>query len=292
MHGHNSHGGGTEAQAVGFSIGDKGYIGTGQNMNNEFWEFTPDSVCVLSFTSASAIDSTLCEKFCTDFFDQSTNNPVSWQWIFEGGSPPTSDAQNPTNICYNGSGSYNVTLITTDAGGNSDTLLLADFITVFSTPSIPTIAQNGDTLVCSNASSYQWQYNVVNIPGATNQSYIATQSGFYTVIVGDENGCVNSATIEIDLTGINDPANESFISIYPNPSDGIFTVALSHPIPSPFISLEIINSLGEKILSSWEMNAASPFKKELNLNGIAPGIYFVKMRTSLEYLTTTMVITK
>src|SRR5206468_2307082 len=130
----------------------------------------------------STSDTTLCEKFCTNYFDLSTNNPVSWQWIFEGGSPATSNVQNPVQICYNISGTYNVTLITIDSSGNSDTLILNNFITVFSTPPFPTITQASYTLTSSPANSYQWQFNSVDIPGATNQSYDVLQTGYYTVV--------------------------------------------------------------------------------------------------------------
>src|SRR6185295_17234913 len=29
-------------------------------------------------------DTSVCEKFCINFFDSSTNNPTSWQWNFPG----------------------------------------------------------------------------------------------------------------------------------------------------------------------------------------------------------------
>ena len=54
-------------------------------------------------------DPTICQKFCLDYFDQSTNNPTGWMWIFEGGSPATSSQKNPIQICYNTPGAYDVT---------------------------------------------------------------------------------------------------------------------------------------------------------------------------------------
>src|SRR5216110_1665635 len=77
---------------------------------------------------------------------------------FPGGSPSSSANQNPTNICYNNPGTYDVTLITTNVNGN-DTLTLPGYITVYATPSIPTITQTGYTLTASAAANYQWQLN-------------------------------------------------------------------------------------------------------------------------------------
>ncbi len=62
------------------------------------------------------------------FTDLSLNNPTSFAWTFEGGTPGTSDAQNPT-ITYNTAGTYNVTLSVENNAG-SDELMRTDYITV------------------------------------------------------------------------------------------------------------------------------------------------------------------
>jgi PKD repeat protein len=116
----------------------------------------------------------VCEKFCVDFADSSVNDPFSWQWIFEGGNPAVSALQNPSNICYSLAGTYDVTLITETAAG-SDTLVLPDYITF-----IPH-HQLGNFSKWQRAYQYyrfilQWQFNTVDITGATNQVYTATQS--------------------------------------------------------------------------------------------------------------------
>jgi PKD repeat protein len=118
----------------------------------------------------------VCQKFCVNYFDSTSNNAVSWQWLFPGGSPSTSTLQNPTNICYDVPGLYDVTLITTGPNG-SDTLTKDDYITVYSTPPFPTVTQNGYTLTSSPANSYQWQLNSIEIPGATDQSYTVCKQG-------------------------------------------------------------------------------------------------------------------
>ncbi|MCD4665538.1 MAG: PKD domain-containing protein [Bacteroidales bacterium] len=62
------------------------------------------------------------------FSDLSLNNPTSWEWTFEGGTPETSDEQNPS-VIYNTEGVYDVTLTVTNQYGN-DTKTIEDFITV------------------------------------------------------------------------------------------------------------------------------------------------------------------
>ncbi len=254
---------------------------------NDLWKFIPDTSCVnckilsLPHSAFQSSDTTICQKFCIDFFDQSSNSPVSWQWIFDGGTPASSTDQNPAQICYNNPGVYDVTLITTNSYG-SDTLILNSYITVYSTPPFPTITVNGNVLTSSNASGYQWQFNSVDIPGATNQSYTATQTGFYTVIITDENGCVSAATVYVDVTGIENLANGPGFSVYPNPSNGNFTIVFSTGT-SGTVSIELVNTLGQKIFSSKE-DFYSHDKKEIHLNEIERGIYFLEFISEDLYL--------
>ncbi len=219
----------------------------------------------------------ICEKFCVSYVDSSINNPTAWQWLFPGGSPSSSALQNPTNICYNLPGTYDVTLITTNANG-SDTLTLPNYITVYPTPPFPSITQLGYTLTSSSAASYQWQLNSVDIPGATNQSYAILQTGYYTVVVGDANGCNNSTTEYILISGIDEVRNGS-VFISPNPSSGSFTVELFDDFTAAEVSVDVMNALGQKVFSSLEKISSAHWKKEIDLGVVARGVYFIEIKT-------------
>jgi len=227
----------------------------------------------VEFVNFTANDPIICEKFCVNYEDQSTNNPTAWQWYFPGGSPSASTVKNPTNICYNTPGLYDVTLITTNANGY-DTLTLTNYITVYSTPPFPTITQNGNVLTCSPATSYQWQLNAVNIPGATDQSYTATQGGLYTVVITDANGCVNSASILISGVG---ELNDGSLVISPNLSSGSFTISWLNGLTTDKILVVVTNSLGQKVFTANERVSLSEGKKEINMGSLSAGMYFVSV---------------
>ena len=66
------------------------------------------------------------------FEDLSEYDPTSWTWTFEGGTPATSDEENPT-VVYETPGSYDVTLTASNAYGTS-TVTKKDYIVVGDDP--------------------------------------------------------------------------------------------------------------------------------------------------------------
>jgi bacillolysin len=62
------------------------------------------------------------------FMDLSINNPISWNWTFEGGTPSTSNQQNPS-VTYNSAGIYQVSLTCTNDAGNN-TITKTSYISV------------------------------------------------------------------------------------------------------------------------------------------------------------------
>src|SRR4029079_8123219 len=59
----------------------------------------------------------------------STGSPTTWQWVFTGGSPITSNAQNPSGILYTTAGTYTVALYASNAS-DTDTVISTNYITV------------------------------------------------------------------------------------------------------------------------------------------------------------------
>lgn len=63
-----------------------------------------------------------------NFTDYSSGNPTSWTWAFQGGTPSSSNLQNPS-IMYKQSGIYSVTLTVTN-GGNTNSKTMTNYINV------------------------------------------------------------------------------------------------------------------------------------------------------------------
>ncbi len=169
------------------------YYGLGlSTVGNILDAVTLDTGNFVPNSTFTASNTTMCPMQCVDFTDQSSNNPTSWQWLFPGADVTSSIQQNPVNICYSNSGTYDVTLITCNAAG-CDTLLMPGYITVFANP-VPLITLTNDTLLCTPAASYQW-YNVPGglITGATDSFYLPNQNGDFYVMITDSNGCTGTS---------------------------------------------------------------------------------------------------
>ncbi len=89
-------------------------------------EVTPIEVPIADFIGTPT---SIMEGQTVTFTDQSTNNPTSWSWLFSGGTPSTSTEQNPV-VTYSTIGTYNVSLISTNIGGDSEILTKSAYINV------------------------------------------------------------------------------------------------------------------------------------------------------------------
>ena len=124
------------------------------------------------------------------------------QWYL--GASPIGGATNQTYVAT-ASGNYRV--ITT-ANGCPSNSSAATTVTVTPLPATPTITPGGPTTFCSggsvvltssSASGNQWYVGGNPIGGATNQTYTATASGTYTVVV-TASGCSSAPSAGTTVT--------------------------------------------------------------------------------------------
>lgn len=132
---------------------------------------------------------------------------TSWAWDF--GDFSTSAIQNTSHTWAVG-GTYIVTLTVTNA--DNCVGVFADTITIFPpdttcsiTPSVTSPICPGDSvlLTASAGTAYQWLLNGSPIGGATAQTYWASASGNYAVVVSDANGC--PCTTDVVVVTVNPP---------------------------------------------------------------------------------------
>ncbi len=163
----------------------------------------------------SASETSVNTNETVTFTDLSTNTPTSWSWTFEGGTPATSTAQNPT-VTYTTAGSYNVTLTATNAGG-SNTKSIDNYITV-TEPVVAPVANfsgnprsvtEGETVTFSDLStntptSWEWTFEGGDPATSTEQNPTVT---YYTA---------NTYSVTLTVTnqaGSNTQVMENYIEV-------------------------------------------------------------------------------
>jgi PKD repeat protein len=146
------------------------------------WALQPP---VADFTASAT---TVYESQSVTFTDASTNSPTSWSWTFEGGTPSTSTAQNPT-VTYSSAGTYNVSLTAANAAG-SDSETKTDYITVQVQP-----------LNYCTSQGNNWSYEYIGNVTVDSFSNNSGASG-YTDFTGLTVNLTAGDTVDVSLTPV------------------------------------------------------------------------------------------
>ncbi len=221
----------------------------------------------------------ICPGTCTNFTNLSSN-ATSYQWNFSGATPSTSTDVNPTGICYNTPGTYDVSLI---ASGNvgSDTITLNNYITVYPLPPTQGIVQSGDTLFSNTGfTTYQWLLNGNIISGATDYFYVAISNGDYNLFCTDANGCEVESVIFDVTTEIESVVGNLPFAIFPNPVRNHLTIYKSLPASigitrKTAVEISIYNAMGERIYFESENNL-----RTIDCSLLSQGVYWIEIKSN------------
>ncbi len=133
--------------------------------------------------------------------------------------------------------------------------------------------QDSDTVsVTVNAnSSSQLTHTATGTYTLNGQTY--TQSGIYTQIIPNANGCDSTITLNLiinNTNGLKEYTNQIF-SIYPNPTTEIITIDFNkEPINTDYILFDIS---GRSLMSGTLTDS----KTEINLSKLSSGTYYIRI---------------
>jgi lysyl endopeptidase len=242
----------------------------------------------------------VCEGMIVTYTNQTVSGlQATYVWTFQGGSPATSTATNPT-VTYTNQGTYDVRLIATNQFG-SDTTLLVDYITVIDAPNVTTsstvdhIGSPTDGTATADVAggtppyTYVWSngQSTANSNSSTN-TITGLAAGNYNVQVTDGNGCVVSESILVSTnTGVEEQSIEALVSVYPNPAKDMITVEL--PAGKNADVFELFNVIGSRIDT---FSVAGKQKFSVDLKTFAKGVYFLRMNVDGQLITKKIIITK
>jgi hypothetical protein len=228
----------------------------------------------------------ICEGSCINFTNNSQNGS-GYQWYFPGGIPSSNSSFNPPPICYNNSGTYDVTLITTNANG-TDSLTVNNSVIIFPAVQFSGLTQNGDTIfTLPGLVSYQWYYDSTLIQAANNYYLVATMNGNYSVIVTDSNGCSAAATLYNVQTNINDPDLKNNFYIYYSNSTLFFEIDKAVTSED---QLTIFNETGQLLYTYSLQKSLKSDRFQINGIQLSAGIYFVRFESKNGQMTKKIVV--
>jgi len=166
-------------------------------------------------------------------------------------------------------------------------------LTVNPAPAKPTATLAGTTVTSSTATSYQWYKDGTIISGATNQSYIATVSGNYTVVVTNTFGCYSdpSEPVSVVISGIED-INPFSLKVFPNPMQSHTRIEyyLTNTQQINITLYDVAGNSIETIVNTYK--PAGDHYIVWRNPGLANGIYYLVMTSNNEKSTTKLVIQK
>lgn len=247
--------------------------------------FNLDAVEMLTLPLSADFTATTtspCAGMAVDFTDLSNGNPTSWEWEFPGGTPASSNVQNPVSIRYETPGIYNVSL-TVSNGIATASKTKTGFINAGETPMV---RLGNDTSICA------WNTILLDAgnPGmvylwstsATTQTIVADSAGTgvgstdYWVQVTNPAGCHATDTIGItfdNCTALKDLTQYREVTIAPNPSSGRFMLTIRGFDQGQWQFLSMEGS----ILEQSEINGEN-YKTIADFHSFPAGIYLLKVQ--------------
>lgn len=129
----------------------------------------------------------------------------------------------------------------------------------------------GDTLIVNNAVAYQWYFNDTPLVGTNVATYVATQTGHYTVEITDSNGCHTfSNPVTVTVSGIALVNNkQSTFSIFPNPASNYVTLNIDETMLG---STATVYDITGKKMAAFQLKTLN---SKLSTENFASGLYFV-----------------
>ena len=217
----------------------------------------------------------VCEPVCVGTASNATEAACfSYVWALDGNT-------------YTTTGQYTAVLANA-AGCDSTVTLDLTINTVDNTTSVA-----GNTFTANFAGgTYLWIDCVTNntIATETNQSFTPTTPGDYAVIVSDGT-CSDTSDCVTSAVGLNENTLSKGFEIFPNPTKGAFTIAISGIITDK-VTVIITEAKGKVIMTQDFTNVSESMELPVHLNSMEVGVYFVTITANDSKSVQRIVVTK
>ncbi len=152
-----------------------------------------------------------------------------------------------------------------------------------------------NTSVAGGTTTYDWDFGD-GIGTSTDMSptYVYSVVGTYLVTLTVTNDCgtdVYTDTVTLSSVGIEEIAGLGTIAVYPNPSNGIFQLDINLN-EALVLDMVVVNMLGEEVAVK-QINAVNGIHSDvIDLSTSAPGVYFLKIISDNNTISTQVLVKK
>ena len=154
-----------------------------------------------------------------------------------------SSGQTTPSITVSDTGAYQVRVM---RGGYYSPWSDAVQVYHYAKPARPVISADKAVLSSNYADGNQWYYEHAIIAGATEQTYTANRTGWYELLVTNQQGCTSdSAEIFVDVTIGIDETSLTGIKIYPNPAQDM--IQIEGEAIEPSTRLQVYDMVGRMV---------------------------------------------
>lgn len=230
------------------------------------------------------------------FTDNSVGDVTTYTWTFEGGTPESSDEENP-NVTYEAPGVYDVTLTVSD-GTDEHTLLMEDYIEVsaiqasFEANNVDIcdgdVVEFTSTTECTDNLTWTFEGGDPASSNEENPTVTYSAAGVYSVTLTAYNGDNELEVVEEAYITVHNCSGVGSISlnkmrVSPNPGNGLFKVSLPD---NGVYEVQIYDITGQQVYYtqlSAEIN-------QLDISHLNTGVYILNANNGTTQLKERVVI--
>lgn len=136
---------------------------------------------------------------------------------------------------------------------------------------------DGTITVTAGGGSGTITYSIDGTNYQSSNVFSGLASGNYTVTIKDANGCTKTINLNIGVLGIDSNPLDGSITIYPNPSTGLFQVSYTSSASLDKVEFSLIDISGRTIQTSLLKNAGKQFTQSFDLTQTSKGVYILRI---------------
>ena len=227
----------------------------------------------------------LCDSSSTAYAVTTDPNATSYTWTLPSGWSGTSTTSTITATASTTSGVISVTANSGCGSSTPSTLnVVGNTIPTVTVSSFGTVCDNVAAFTLSGGNPTGGNYSGTGVNSNIFDPATSGDGTFMLTYTYASGACIrsDSAAIVVDLcTGINSYSTNGNVNIYPNPTNGMFTIHIGNADFNEMI-ITVVDIQGREVYKSLDKNINSDYNKQISLEGVAKGIYYIKLNYGAE----------